>query len=134
HIERGLVVIDAHWTEHAEKIAGAAAAESLERAARALLVDPYDGDPWVSARAGELLLRAGSYDRGDEAHASALAKLDNSLARHEIVARWIRAVSLTPRDAQLDLCMRAADRALAGGEADEAYRWAQSASSLAAHN
>ncbi len=79
-------------------------------------------------------MRGGQTSLADDAYGRALDAADDGLVRREVVTSWMHAIDGEPHhagDAQLTLRMRAAERALAAGEADEAYRWAKAAASLA---
>ena len=128
--DRGFLAMLPAWDDRAGDAAARASAETCNDVAHALLRS-YPEDPWARARAGELLLRAAQCDAGDEAHAQALTRTHDPLARREIVSRWRTAVDALDVSLQLPLRVRAGERALAAGEADEAYRWAQSATTLA---
>ncbi len=91
----------------------------------------FPRDPWAHARAAQLFLRGGNAGHADDAFGRALEAADDGLVRREVVASWMRAVDASKAEGQLSLRMRAAERALAAGEADEAYRWAKSAAALA---
>jgi transcriptional regulator with GAF, ATPase, and Fis domain len=124
----------------------AASAPAASRAQVAEALSSYENEPWAFARIAELLVQpvqpvqpvqAGAgepslerLEEADRAHARALTLADDASARREIVARWMTDVAALPPTAQLELSIRAADRALAAGESDEAYRWAQSAAAL----
>ncbi|HEY8041884.1 MAG TPA: sigma 54-interacting transcriptional regulator [Polyangiaceae bacterium] len=125
----GWVVLEASWQARAEALAEASSPALAEVVAQAL-VTRFAHDPWGQSRAAELFVRVGASLAADEAHARALSGVDDSLARREIVSRWMAAVGTLPREAQLTLRVRATERALAIGEAEEAFRWAQSATSL----
>ena len=129
-ITRGQVGIGVPWEPVAIEAAAKANASDVAVVASAL-VARFHGDPWAHAHAADLLLRAESYDAADRAHATALNDADDALARRELVLRWMVAVGRLPVAAQLSLRIRAAERALALGEAEEAHRWAQSAATLA---
>jgi|GEM_PF-399472 len=126
----GWVAPTAAWQPRADRLAEAAGHDLLALAAGALRTR-FEHDPWAQARVAELLVRAGDSASAEDAHTRALALADDSLAHREIVARWMTAVSTLPREAQLPLRARAAERALVLGQAEEAYRWAQSAAALA---
>ncbi len=129
-LERGWLVIDPAWEERAGQTA-ASAPRALCESVAAALASRFRDEPWAHARAAELLLRANACDEADREHATAIGRAADALARREIVSRWMQAVDLLAQSDQLPLRMRAAERALGVGEADEAYRWAQSASSIA---
>jgi transcriptional regulator with GAF, ATPase, and Fis domain/tetratricopeptide (TPR) repeat protein len=129
----GWLVLDPAWEARAETLAEGAPSELLQSVARSLTTR-FEHDPWAQARAAELLVRAGVWDAGDEAHARALARSEDSIVRRELVSRWMNAVARLPREPQLPLRVRATERALAIGEAEEAFRWAQSATALAPHD
>jgi transcriptional regulator with GAF, ATPase, and Fis domain len=126
----GWIAIDGAWESQARKAADAAPASALETVAAALKVR-WPCEPWAFARAAELLARAGSLEAADAAHARALSYAEDALTRRELVTRWMAAVNEVRAEHQLPLRARAADRALVLGEAEEAYRWAQSAAALA---
>jgi transcriptional regulator with GAF, ATPase, and Fis domain/tetratricopeptide (TPR) repeat protein len=126
----GWIAIESAWERVAEGLAAEAGSERIDAAARALAAR-FEPDAWALARAAELLVRTGSWQTADEAHTRALALADGSLARRELVGRWMNAVGTLPREAQLPLRMRATERALSIGEAEEAFNWAQSAVTLA---
>ena len=124
-IDRGWVWIAPAWDDLARDMAAGAQPESCRGVARAL-VEQAD-EPWALARAAELFAAAGDAEAADDAYARAVSELDDTTARREVVARWMGAVEGLPGDAQLELSCRAAERALAKGEADEACRWAKAA-------
>ncbi len=129
-LERGWVAIDPAWdARSALRRTETSAATCLGVAAA--LVARFPDDAWAHMRAAELLLRAEAADAADAAYATAIAHMDDTLARREIVARWMDAIDAVPSHVQLTLRMRAAERALSVGEADEAHRWAKAASTLA---
>ncbi len=127
-LDRGWVSIEPAWDAAAAELAAAAEADERRRVAR-VLVEQAD-EPWALARAAELFAAAGDSEAADDAYARAIVELDDATARREVVARWMAAVETLPRDAQLELRCRAAERALAVGEADEACRWAKAAIAL----
>jgi transcriptional regulator with GAF, ATPase, and Fis domain len=126
----GWLTLDPAWQARADALAEGASREVLESVAHAMTTR-FAHDAWAQARAAELLVRAGSWLPADEAHACALARSEDSIVRREMVSRWMAAVAGVPRPAQLRLRVRATERALAIGEAEEAFRWAQSATVLA---
>jgi len=126
----GWIALEPAWDARAEMVADSMSHEAVEAVARALAVR-FEQDPWAMARAAELLLRAGAAQDADAAHTQALALADDSIARREFVTRWMNAVLELPRGDQLTLRVRATERALAVGQAEEAFRWAQSAAMLA---
>jgi len=90
----------------------------------------FDPDPWAYARAAELLVSAGVYEAADAAIAKAVRGLDDPKAAHEITSRWFSAVTPLVGDEGFFLRVRAAERALTLGEANEAQRWCESAAAL----
>ncbi|MGH7293508.1 MAG: sigma 54-interacting transcriptional regulator, partial [Polyangiaceae bacterium] len=129
-IEDGWLSLEPAWEARLEQLAGGAGAGAIDTVARALSTR-FDRDPWALARAAELLVRVGSWTEADEAHAHALALAHDSLVRRELVTRWMLALAAVPQSAQLLLRVHATERALAVGEAEEAFRWAQSAAAIA---
>jgi transcriptional regulator with GAF, ATPase, and Fis domain/tetratricopeptide (TPR) repeat protein len=125
----GWVTLDPAWDACGEALCAAASTEGLESVARALTAR-FEHDPWAHGRAAELLVRAGSSGAGDEAHSLALARSEDATVRRELVSRWMTAVARLPHEVQLPLRVHATERALAVGEAEEAFRWAQSATAL----
>ena len=107
-----------------------APARLLSRIAETLATTFAD-DPWALARAAELSLQSGDAKRADELCGRALERADESLARREIASCWMSAVDApsVSSDVRLALARSASERALAAGEADEAYRWAKRAAS-----
>jgi transcriptional regulator with GAF, ATPase, and Fis domain len=126
----GWVAVEAAWDRKAEDLASAAPHEIVEAAARALVLR-FPDDPWAQTRAAELLVRIGAATEADDAHTRALAHAEDATSRRECVSRWLDAVQALPQGDQLPLRVRATERALAVGEAEEAFRWAQSATALA---
>jgi tetratricopeptide (TPR) repeat protein len=61
----------------------------------------------------------------------ALAHVEDSIARSEMISRWTAGVAACPAADRLTLQCRGADRALAVGEAEEAHQWARAAAALA---
>ena len=132
-VDRGWLSIEPAWDDCAAAAGQAASKAQCEIVASALS-SRFSDEPWAHARAAELLLRAGDCDRADREHGIAVARATDALARREIVSRWMREVDGLGRSEQLGLRMSAAERALAVGEADEASRWAQTASAIAPDN
>jgi transcriptional regulator with GAF, ATPase, and Fis domain/tetratricopeptide (TPR) repeat protein len=128
--EGGCLTLDPAWMARADALADSASAEVLASVASAMTTR-FGHDAWAHARAAELLVRAGHGSAADQAHARALAQSDDSMVRREIVARWMTALERLPHEAQLPLRVRATERELASGEAEQAFRWAQSAAALA---
>ncbi|HTQ42240.1 MAG TPA: sigma 54-interacting transcriptional regulator [Polyangiaceae bacterium] len=126
----GWIALEPAWDVRAEQLAGKAPRELARLVARSMAAR-FEHDAWAQARAAELLVRAGMTAEADEAHVSALSHADGSIARRELVTRWMRTVEKLPRAEQLPLCVRAAERAIRVGEAEEAFRWAQAATGLA---
>ncbi len=91
----------------------------------------FPEDPWAQTRAAELFVHIGAAAAADEAHTRALSHAQDATSRRECVSRWLGAVQALPSVDQLPLRVRATERALAVGEAEEAFRWAQSATTLA---
>ena len=129
----GWLAVEPAWEARAEALAAQAANGSIDAAARALVVR-FEQDAWAQARAAELFVRTGAWRTADHAHTRALTLADGSLARRELVGRWMNAVGTLPREAQLPLRILATERALGSGEAEEAFNWAQSAATLAPHD
>ena len=129
-VARGWISIEPGWEECASRCEETATAADIAGVAAALMAR-HPTDPWAQARAAELLVRADAGDAADSAHAAALACADDGVARRELVARWMRTLERCPRGSQLVLRLRAAERALAVGEAEEAYGWAQTAVGVA---
>ena len=132
-VDRGWLAIEPGWEGQASE-ALASATDDECRVVAAGLSSRFKDEPWAHARAAELLIRAGDADEADREHALAVSRATDPLARRELVSRWMDAVDGIPRAEQLALRMRAAERALAVGEADEASRWAQTASAIAPDN
>ena len=93
----------------------------------------FPHDPWAHARAAKLFLRGGNVSNADDAFGRALEAAEDGLVRREVVSSWMRAVdeSQAQHSRVLALRMHATERALAAGEADEAYRWAKAAAASA---
>jgi transcriptional regulator with GAF, ATPase, and Fis domain/tetratricopeptide (TPR) repeat protein len=132
-IDGGWLTLDPAWVMRGQALAEDAPAEVLASVAHALIAR-FEHDTWAQARAAELLLRADRWSEADQAHARALAQAEDSMVRREMVSRWMTAVAGLPQEAQLPLRVRATERALASGEAEQAFRWAQSATALAPHD
>jgi transcriptional regulator with GAF, ATPase, and Fis domain/tetratricopeptide (TPR) repeat protein len=132
-VSGGWIALEPAWDVRAEQLAGKAPRELARLVARSMAAR-FEHDAWAQARAAELLVRAGMTAEADEAHVSALSHADGSIARRELVTRWMRTVEKLPRAEQLPLCVRAAERAIRVGEAEEAFRWAQAATGLAPHD
>jgi transcriptional regulator with GAF, ATPase, and Fis domain len=92
----------------------------------------FDPDPWAYARAAELLVAAGDVEAADAAISKAIRALHDPQAASEIASRWFSAVQGVTGQPGVELRIRAAQRALAAGEANDAQRWCESASALAA--
>jgi len=126
----GWLTVDPRFEDHASL--GHAAPDAIKAVASALVslaVHPID--PWALAHAADLALRAGEYRAADEAMEQALAHVEDSIARSEMISRWTAGVAACPAADRLTLQCRGADRALAVGEAEEAHQWARAAAALA---
>jgi transcriptional regulator with GAF, ATPase, and Fis domain len=127
-VSSGWAAIAPAWEERAAIVVQEASLVDRRRVADALAPGP-GYEPWSFARAAELLAHPeadeATLEAADRAHASALAAIDDSLARREVVSRWIDALEGLPVGARRDLLLRAAERALAAGEPDEAVRCVQ---------
>ncbi len=129
-VDRSFVAISESWRD-AEGEADADADTRVVGRVAAALARRGKRDPWAQARAAELWLRLGDLDHADVAYGCALEMADESLARREVVAAWMRSVATQTGETQLALTSKAAERALGAGEADEAYRWAKVAAAAA---
>jgi transcriptional regulator with GAF, ATPase, and Fis domain len=131
---RVLVVDQAHADIHpvystlALEAAKAATADECKTAAA--LLGPLETDPWAQAQAADLWLRAGDAEKADEAHTRAMNVIADGIARREIVARWFSRVSTLGGADGLRLATRAATRAIAAGESEEARKWSECAAAL----
>jgi DNA-binding NtrC family response regulator len=130
--DRGWVGLAPAWSSVAEAFAAAADSKICARVADALL-SSFD-DSWSLAVAADLLVRRNDLERAEATHALAVTRSGDSLVRREIVDRWSRTTATLPLEARLAQCIRAGSRALDSGEADEAFRWAQSAASIGAND
>jgi transcriptional regulator with GAF, ATPase, and Fis domain len=129
----GLVSNERGWfslSAVAPELDAVPAKETCTRIAKAL-EHRFPRDPWAHARAARLFLRGGNAAQADEAYGRSLEASEDGLVRREVVSSWMRAIDES-KDAQLTLRMRAAERALGAGEADEAYRWAKAAAAFSA--
>jgi transcriptional regulator with GAF, ATPase, and Fis domain len=131
--DRGWISTHAAWADVETDAVSSGGTATNELAARVAMIleRRFPDDPWAQARVAELYVRTGSVEAADRAYGRALDHADESLARREIAASWMRAVESLSLETQLPLRQRAAERALASGEADEAYRWAKSAAATA---
>ncbi len=129
-ISSGWVAIATAWEGHAA-VAAASAPTSLREGVATALLGASGFEPWAYAHAAELLLHAAatpeSIELADQAHVRTIASVDDPLARREIVARWLDEVEALSGTGQRQLFLRAAERALAAGEPDEAMRSLRSA-------
>jgi transcriptional regulator with GAF, ATPase, and Fis domain/tetratricopeptide (TPR) repeat protein len=125
----GWLAVEPSWDPRAESLGDAAPQAMVQVAARAL-TSRFDSDAWSLARAAELHVQVGDAEEADTAHAAALARAEDATARREFVTRWMDALRALPQASQLPLRILATERALAMGEAEEAFRWAQSAAQL----
>ena len=130
-VARGWIHIDRSWEEEAGVAEVAASDVSLLDGIGQALIARFPADPWAQTRAAELFIRAEKHDEADAAHAAAVSATDDPIARREMAQRWMSAVSGVPFERQLALRVRAAERALGVGEAEEAFAWAQTAVALA---
>jgi len=122
----GWLTVDATCEERIAADALGAPASVLRHCADAL-ADRAPHDAWGLAQAAGLRLRAGDVDAADALIERALAKVDDAVARAELFRRWATLVEAAPTEGKRSLQRRAAERALAVGEADEAHRWARAA-------
>jgi transcriptional regulator with GAF, ATPase, and Fis domain len=133
-VSAGWITIEANNEARANQAAAEAPPTLIEAVARALVTTngSHDGDdPWAQARAAELLIRIGAWDDADQAQARALTAAEDWLIRRELILRWRDLVGVAPSGGRLPLATRAAERALAIGEAEEAFAWAKSAMTIA---
>ncbi len=129
--ERGWVGLTPAWSSVAETAANQADSKLCARVADAILAS-FD-DSWSLAVAADLLVRRDDVERAEATHALAVERAGDALVRREVVDRWSRSTSALPIEARLAQCIRAGARALDAGEADEAFRWAQTAAGIGAH-
>ncbi len=113
------------------KVQGELDLQDLQVEAAHLLAGPgTTPDPWAYARAAELLVGAGRIDDADVAMDKALRAASDPKAAREIGRTWLDALETVRGEAGLALRVRAAERALAIGEAREAQRWCESAAAI----
>ncbi len=138
----GFATITATWLDEARRAEQSATTEVLARGADALsqVVDPF-----ARLREAQLLLRQRQFELADRTFARAVSRVDDAAARRSFVAAW--AQTLAPfcaenpelprenleadRTAITELRLRAAERALAAVEAEEALFWARGTGALA---
>ncbi len=130
--ERGWIGLAPAWSAIAETAASQADSKLCARVADAILAS-FD-DSWSLAVAADLLVRRNDLERAEATHALAVERSGDSLVRREVVDRWARSTAALPSTARLAQCIRAGARALDSGEADEAFRWAQSAASIGSND
>jgi transcriptional regulator with GAF, ATPase, and Fis domain/tetratricopeptide (TPR) repeat protein len=128
-VARGLVSIDPSWQGEAESL-GAKGERGVLLAAAELLRGRFGEDAWARARRAELLLRGGEFESADVAFASAVACAKDPLARRELVERWSTLLAETSPEQRLALAVKAAERALAAGRAEEGHHWAEVAAAV----
>lgn len=142
----GFATITATWLDDARRAEQAATAAVLSRGAEALAAI---GDPFARLREAQLLLRQRLFERADRTFARAIARVDDAAARRSFVAAWAQTLapffaepSELTRDASpeelagdraavTELRLRAAERALAAVEAEEALFWARGTGAVA---
>ncbi len=114
-----------------------AAASPLTPAQRALavrLLESDHTDPWDAMRSAELLLQGSpeleDAERADAASQRAFERALDPRVADELAERWFSAVEPLGGEVGLLLRRRAAERALASGDAHGARRWCESASAL----
>ncbi len=90
----------------------------------------FDPDPWAFARAAELLVSVGAFEKADAAISNALKAGVDPQVSSEIARRWFDAVAPIVGKGGLMLRMKAAQRSLFLGEAADAQRWCESAAAL----
>jgi transcriptional regulator with GAF, ATPase, and Fis domain len=122
--------IESTWASRAEALADVSEVALVARA----LARRFADDPWAQARAASLWARARDFTAADEAYARARSLADDSVARREVVAGWREVVASLPSSAQAPLLLRACERALVLGEAEDAFRWAQTAAAISPHD
>jgi transcriptional regulator with GAF, ATPase, and Fis domain/tetratricopeptide (TPR) repeat protein len=131
-VVRNTQVIAASSTHDCAPLAAVA-----DPAARVTTAEQLDGglpgfepDPWARARAAELFVEAGAFDRADAAIERALRSGVHPRATAEIGARWFSVVAPIGGAGGLRLRVSAAKRALALGAAIDAQRWCESAAAI----
>jgi DNA-binding NtrC family response regulator/tetratricopeptide (TPR) repeat protein len=122
----GRIGLEPTWSSRAEALAGDGDAAEVARALSAHFAD----DPWAQSRAASLLARGGELLAADDAYGRARCLADEAIARQEIVANWVDVIAKLGPEAQAPLLVRACERALVTGDAEEAFRWAQWATAL----
>jgi transcriptional regulator with GAF, ATPase, and Fis domain len=122
-VERGWARVRPTWRAAAELAASQASPELRSQAALALAAQ-FPGDPWALQRAAEVLMGTAAHELADARHAEALAHAADASVRRELVERW-QATVLASDAPTTELRLRAAERALQIGEAEEAARWVQ---------
>ncbi len=106
-----------------------ASIEARKLALELLLGGTFDGDPWALARASELLVAEGRALEGDETIAKAFRRARDGRIAAEISDAWFASVARVTGESGIEIRLRAADRALAGGNTHDAQRWCESAAS-----
>ena len=124
-LARGRLTLHARWTAVASAWASTADA-TLRSRARDALTGTFPGDAWAFARAADLVLPVDA-PAADRHLARALELATGPAARRELATRWYERVSALSPAVQAPLRLRGAERALAVGESEEAYRWARGA-------
>ncbi len=138
----GFATITATWLDEARRAEQIATTEVLARGADALsqVVDPF-----ARLREAQLLLRQRQFEQADRTFARAVSRVDDAAARRSFVAAWAQTLApfcaenleLPPESLEADrtaiteLRLRAAERALAAVEAEEALFWARGTGVLA---
>ena len=108
--------------------------EAKELALEVLLGAAFDADPWALARAAELLVADGRALEGDATLANALRRARDGRILAEISDAWFSSVARLTGEIGIEIRLRAAERALASGNAHDAQRWCESAAGAAATN
>lgn len=122
-IERGWARVRPTWRDAAALAAAQASVDTRARAASALAAQ-FSGDPWALQRAAEVLMGTSAHQDADALHAQALRHAADASVRRELVERWQNAVLASDAPTS-ELRLRAAERALEIGEAEEAARWVE---------
>ncbi|MDF2696251.1 MAG: Nitrogenase (molybdenum-iron)-specific transcriptional regulator NifA, partial [Labilithrix sp.] len=123
-------LVGLHWDVDVRKLeAGATSCERLITA-QMLVAPESEPDAWAYARAAHLFLGAGKPEDADAAIARALEDSAGTSVAADLAERWFEATLPVRGQDGLLLRRRAAERALAFGDAKGALRWCESAQAL----
>jgi transcriptional regulator with GAF, ATPase, and Fis domain len=132
-VEKGVMTLDPRGrlvvgeADRARPAAPTEASAKIEDARAVALCLERLGDPWASARAGELHAEAGDIPRAEAALLRAFARCNDPSVREDFWRRWERSQGALPEHDAAPRLLRGAEFALRVGDVDRAVERARAA-------